>query len=87
MKKIFYGFICLIINALIKSQALSTINSDTAQIIAQKNKLIYITNDYNDNNIHINNSRNNEEELISINDIKKCKRLLSLSDEKFILFG
>ena len=87
MKKIFYGFICLIINALIKSQALSTINSDTAQIIAQKNKLIYITNDDNDNNIHINNSRNNEEELISINDIKKCKRLLSLSDEKFILFG
>ena len=53
MKKIFYGFICLIINALIKSQALSTINSDTAQIIAQKNKLIYITNDDNDNNIHI----------------------------------
>ena len=87
MKKIFYGFIFFIITSFIRNQRITSINSDTTQIIAQQNKLIYITNDDNDNNIHIYDFETSENKNISISSIKKCKILLSLSEEKFILFG
>ena len=87
MKKIFYSFIFLIINSFILTEKLKTINSDTTQIIEQQNKIIYITNDDNDDNIHIYDSKSSENKNVLSSTIKKSKILLSLNEEKFILFG
>ena len=87
MKKLLYGYIFLIINSFILSEQFPPINSDTTQIIAQQNKLIYITNDDNDDNIHIYDSKTSENKNASLSTIKKRKILLPLNDENFILFG
>ena len=87
MKKLLYGYIFLIINSFILSEQFPPINSDTTQIITQQNKLIYITNDDNDDNIHIYDSKTSENKNASLSTIKKRKILLPLNDENFILFG
>ena len=43
----------MIFYAFINSERLAFINSNTTQIIVKQNKLCYITNDDNDNNLHI----------------------------------
>ena len=75
------------INALIRCQISSIINSDIAQMIVQQHKLIYIINDDKDNKIHIHDIKTNVDKKISISNIKKGKILLSLNEVQFILFG
>lgn len=75
------------INALIRCQISSILNSDITQMIVQQHKLIYIINDDNDNKIHIHDIKINVDKNISISNIKKAKILLSLNEVKFILFG
>jgi len=87
MKKLLYVYIFLIINSFILNEKLVNINSDTTQIIEQQNKLIYITNDDNDDYIHIYDSKASESKNDLLSTIKKRKILLPLNDENFILFG
>ena len=89
MKNIFYALIILIFYADINSERLSFINSNTTQIIVKQNKLFYITNDDNDNNLYIHdlNTFINKSVPIDNNTEVKNKILLSLNDENFIIFG
>ena len=89
MKILFYFFLPLFININIKSEKISSINSNTTQIILHQNKLFYITNDLNDDKIHIQDlSTSSAEETINISpNIKLNKVLLSLNEENFILLG
>ena len=89
MINIFYALIFLIFYANINSERLSSINSNTTPIIVKKNKLFYITNDENDNNLYIHDLNTFDNTQVSIhndNEIKN-KILLSLNEENLIIFG
>jgi hypothetical protein len=90
MKVLFYFLLHLLININIKSKKIPSIDSDTAQIILHQNKLFYITNDLDDDKIHIQDlsSSSSDEETVNVSsNIKINKRLISLNEEKFILLG
>ena len=87
MKNIFYCLIYFLLFIYIKNQKLESINSNTAQLLSQQNKLFYITNDDNDNVLHIQDLSSYKQTNVSISDFSKCKFLISLTEEKFILFG
>ena len=90
MKVLFYFLLHLLINNNIKSKKIPSIDSDTAQIILHQNKLFYITNDLDDDKIHIQDlsSSSSDEETVNVSsNIKINKRLISLNEEKFILLG
>ena len=87
MKNIFYCLLYFLLFIYIKNQKLESINSDTTQLLSQQNKLFYITNDDNDNVLHIQDLITYKQTNVSISDFKKCKILIPLTDEKFILFG
>ena len=78
----------MIFYSYINSERLSSINSNTTQIIVKQNKLIYITND-DDNQLHIHDLNSFEDQSVSIDSETeiKNKMLLSLNEEHFILFG
>ena len=79
----------MIFYSYINSERLSSINSNTTQIIVKQNKLFYITNDDNDNNLYIHdlNTFINKSVPIDNNTEVKNKILLSLNEENFIIFG
>ena len=79
----------MIFYSYINSERLSSINSNTTQIIVKQNKLIYITNDDDDNQLHIHDLNSFEDQSVSIDSETeiKNKMLLSLNEEHFILFG
>ena len=88
MKNIFYALINIFFISFISTQRLSSINSNTTEIIVQQNKLFYIKNDNDgDNNIHVQDLSTYEEDTITITGFTKNKKLLSLNEQKFILFG
>ena len=88
MKNIFYVLINIFFISFISTQRLSSINSNTTEIIVQQNKLFYIKNDNDgDNNIHVQDLSTYEEDTITITGFTKNKKLLSLNEQKFILFG
>ena len=87
MKYIFYFLIHLQIFIFTKNDKLSNINSGTAQIVVHLNKLFFITNDNNDDELHIYDLTNSLDSEISISSIKKSKVLMSLNEEQFILVG
>ena len=88
MKNIFNVFLNLLFFSFISNQRLSSINSNTTEIIVQQNKLFYIKNDDDgDNDIHVQDLSSFNEDTIGITRITKNKKLLSLNEQNFILFG
>ena len=88
MKNTFCCLVYFLIYKYISCERLSTINSVTAQIIVQQNKLLYVTNDVDGaNDIHIYDLSNSVENSVSTSDIARNKMIFSLNEEKFILFG
>ena len=85
MNIIFYFHIISFIFVHIKSGKLESINSNRTQIIVQQNKLFYIKND--ENKIYVHNLGDYTDDSVSISDITKNKIIISLNEEKFILFG